>query len=514
MFREDTSLINDTWEIEVNGESEVCVVGNTLISFNAAVGYLVRHQEDGVIKTQTITYDNDFRSVYFANHFYNFYHSAPIEKIYDYVEELALWGQNILTLWFDMHHFANWQDTNAQNMIDRMERICAKAKSLGMKICLIHLANEYYYQSKEDLRAECSLENGLYHQKPVGFYYTELCPSKRESVGLLLNSFEELLERFQKVGLDYICLFPYDQGGCTCKDCFPWAANGFYKLSKLKADLAKKYFPKVNIILSMWRIGVFCEGEWEAFLKVVKKENAWYDGLMVDIDQFIPEELYNLNKPILSFLDISMYGATPWGGFGATPIPNIMKMRIYEKSMRCQGGILYSEGIFEDINKVLSLELFRDSTLSMEKVLCEYTAYHFGTEYADEIAQLILRLEKTIRRNVFDKDGNYCDYPVGKQTSLPTVRFRNSEEIESIMRDFCDLDKRLPETVRENWRYRILYIRATGDFELLKNGGVPNEKTDEIFKGLESIYFAEEALYCVSPFTREAFLNNRSTGDL
>ncbi|MCX7002125.1 MAG: hypothetical protein NTV22_02485, partial [bacterium] len=44
------------------------------------------------------------RGMYFASHFHNFYHDAPIEKVERYVEELALWGCNTLAVWFDMHH--------------------------------------------------------------------------------------------------------------------------------------------------------------------------------------------------------------------------------------------------------------------------------------------------------------------------------------------------------------------------------------------------------------------------
>jgi len=32
------------------------------------------------------------RGIYFATHFHNYYHDAPIEEIQHYVEELALWG--------------------------------------------------------------------------------------------------------------------------------------------------------------------------------------------------------------------------------------------------------------------------------------------------------------------------------------------------------------------------------------------------------------------------------------
>ena len=73
----------------------------------------------------------------------------------------------------------------------------------------------------------------------------------------------------------------------------------------------------------------------------------------------------------------------------------------------------------------------------------------------------------------------------------------------------------MPEQIKKTWRYQILYLRALGDYELIKNGGIPNEKTDEMFGQLSNIYLTERNTgYAVAPFTRESFLRNRSDGDL
>ena len=48
-----------------------------------------------------------------------------------------------------------------------------------------------------------------------------------------------------------------------------------------------------------------------------------------------------------------------------------------------------------------------------------------------------------------------------------------------------------------------------------KNGGIPNEKKDEIFGQLSDIYLSEKNTdYVVAPFTRASFLRNRADGDL
>jgi hypothetical protein len=39
--------------------------------------------------------------MYFASHFFNFYHVAPIEQVYRLQEDLALRGCNALMAWYD-----------------------------------------------------------------------------------------------------------------------------------------------------------------------------------------------------------------------------------------------------------------------------------------------------------------------------------------------------------------------------------------------------------------------------
>ena len=417
-FSEDINCLGDEYRIDVK-ENEISVFANTAVGFNAAVGYLVRHQQTA-ITNQKVTFNSDFRAVYFANHFYNYYHSAPTEKICEYLESLALWGQNALVLWFDMHHFESLSDPAAQQMIEKMLRLFQKARSLGMKTSLTRLANEYYIGAKPELLAENKLDSGLYHQKLCGFYYTEICSSKAEGEELLLTSFDELLSCFDSVGLDYLMFWPYDQGGCTCESCYPWGANGFYKLAKKHAEITKKHFPDANIIFSCWRFDSFTHGEWDKALEIIKADGTWIDYLMVDIAAPLPANLSDIGKPILSFPEISMYNVTPWGGFGANPFPKALFEQFQNTKSFCRGGALYSEGIFEDINKAISLKLMQDPDISPEQIILEYCTYHFGKEHADAITDIILRSESTLKRVTRLSTGEEGEYPLEKPTSPHT----------------------------------------------------------------------------------------------
>lgn len=509
-FLEDESYFDDRYRVEVS-ETEIFVYANTAVGFNAAVGYLVRHQEIG-IKNRTVTFESDFRAVYFANHFYNYYHSAPVEELCEYLESLALWGQSALSLWFDMHHFEGLSTPDAEQMLQKMICLFKKARSLGMKTALTRLPNEYYAGAPRSLLAENTTEGGRYKHKLCGFYYTELCPSKKQGESLLLSSFNELMTRFASVGLDYIMLWPYDQGGCTCEHCYPWGAGGFYKLAKKQARIAKKHFPNIEIILSCWRFDHFTNGEWGRILPLIKTDGEWIDRLMVDIDSRLPELLPSIGKPIVSFPEISMYHATPWGGFGANPFPQALSTQFHKTASFCRGGALYSEGVFDDINKVVSMELMRNPTTSPEQTVLEYCTYHFGFQYAKALTDIILRSEETLKRATYLSNGERCDYPSGKPDALYSYVIVNAENVECLARDLLAIHQELPSTVRENWRYQLLYARVVGDMALVKNNGIPNEESDEIFSRLIPLYHAENAYYFVSPVTRESIMENRGEG--
>ena len=57
--------------------------------------------------------------------------------------------------------------------------------------------------------------------------------------------------------------------------------------------------------------------------------------------------------PMVGFPEISMYETFPWGGFGATPLPRHFPSQWDAVKLRSSGGFPYSEGISEDLNKVL-----------------------------------------------------------------------------------------------------------------------------------------------------------------
>lgn len=510
-FVEDAECKGDQFRICV-GDGDICIYAGTTVGFNCGVGYLIRHQHEH-IENQVVSMASDFRAVYFATHFFNYYHEAPIEELCDYLESLALWGQNTLCIWFDMHHFASIVDREAQEMIERCRQLFAKAKALGMKTSLTHLANEYYKGTFGELLAQNSTESGKYFRNLCGYFGTELCPSKTEGEQRLLRSFETLLSCFAEVGLDYIMLWPYDQGGCTCDACYPWGGNGFFRIAKKKSEIAKRHFPDISMIYSCWMFDAFTNGEWDAALDAIQNDGDWIDALMVNIHSPMPQRLSEIAKPILSFPEISMTYAVPWGGFGCNPYPQLLSRQFQNNSFLIRGGALYSEGIFEDINKVVSLALMQDASLDPSEIVREYCAYHFSPDCADAMTDIIMRMETTLPRRTLINGIVHCDYPSGKPEVLHTYEILYPDAVQSIACDMLVIDSRLSDDIRNSWRYRQIYLRAIGDWALLRNNGVPNAETDAIYAELVEIYHAQKAFYFVAPITQKSIMENYGNGN-
>lgn len=155
---------------------------------------------------------------------------------------------------------------------------------------------------------------------------------------------------------------------------------------------------------------------------------------------------------------ISMWGMSPWGGYGANPLP---------------GHLQQPEGIYEDLNKVISSQFYWDPKRTAEETVREYAASEFSPDVADDVLRAVRILEANHRR----KKGGFERSP--QQTA---------EARELLVR----AEGKLTPQARRGWRWRILYLRALIDDELNKSGGKPRGSAlKEAFAELVRIYHAE-----------------------
>jgi hypothetical protein len=455
--------------------------------------------------------EKPLRGIYFATHFFNFYHEAPIGEIERYVEDLALWGYNTIFVWFDMHHYEGTQDPAAQEMIKRLNAIFASAKEVGLDTGLTLLANEAYANSPPAMRADWTAGHDGYFREPQGHYHVELCPNKPGAKALILKWREETFQAFKNVGADYVVIWPYDQGGCTCSQCKPWGVNGFLTLAEPIAELARRDFPGCRVILSAWYFDKFTSGEWEGLeQKFGKQRPAWIDYVMADdagVKRYSgkpPENHVPGGFPLLSFPEISMWGAGPWGGFGANPLPTHHQELWNIGKDSLAGGFPYSEGVFEDLNKVLFAQFFWAKDSSANSIVDEYVSYEFSPKVAPWVRRAIEILEKNYPRRV--------ESP-GKEAAPLRIVLDYRADADEAFKLMQQADKSLLPRARDSWRWRVLYLRALIDSELVKNDYRVSGRCEEAFQELTKIYYAQRALFCVSPPTGEAIARYLSKGE-
>jgi Glycosyl hydrolase family 67 N-terminus len=520
---------SDGFRIEHSAHGRVRIVGNDERGLLYGIGKFLRsniyHRGSFTTGTWTGTSvpDNPVRGIYFATHFHNFYQEAPTQEINRYVEDLALWGYNTVEVWFDMHQFNGIQDPAAQAMIERLNLILSAAKGLGLDTGLIIIANEAYADSPVALRADWTAGHDGYFKEPQGHYHVELCPNKPGARSLMLKWREDTFRAFQGAAVDYITIWPYDTGGCTNTECKPWGANGFLTMAKPIAEMARRYFPGSKIILSTWYFDHFTSGEWDGLEEKFKRQRPqWVDYIMADETGGLQRYVGNPRKhqvpggfPLVSFPEISMWGADPWGGFGANPLP-LHHQEVWSMGRAViAGGFPYSEGIFDDLNKVLYAQFFWKKDLPASSIVDEYVAYNFSPEVVIPMRKAIAIMERDYPRHaenikaesglvrfVFDQ-GPSSGFRY-RSTTHPVEPFDQGKGAAEEFDLVRQAEAHLSPQVRSSWRWRIFYLRAVIDDQLAKNDFRVSDRCEQAFQELVTIYYAQKAVWAVSPPTRLA----------
>ena len=439
-----------------------------------------------------------FRAMYFATHFFNFYHIAPLESIIKYVEDLALLGYNALMMWVDKHHYNNAEDPEYMKFCERIKHIYEIGALVGLKPIIGTLCNEGFSSTPESLRAKYPGRS---------FYGCEVCPSTEPGMKLILDNHEETLKTF--AGLDVLAysIWPYDQGGCSCEKCFPWGANGMYKTATNISALVHKYFPESKIIYSTWLFDYRGEKEWEGLYEKLRNEkNNWINYLCADSHKEFPEFPLKNAKPkgieLLNFPEISMWGRFPWGGFGATPLPKRFSRLWGQVCDVCDGGFPYSEGIFEDFNKALYAVFYWNGNNDTAQAMKEYFNYEFGCQADDELTKVIEILEQNhqllwLHNKSYSKE-NYHPLKSKRGVWASNKEYKDADIAFKILQD---LDETIPEWASKSWRWRILYLRGAIDMVLDENNGEPDSRCEVALKELAKIYHANNKMDRINPIT-------------
>ncbi len=441
-----------------------------------------------------------FRCVYLALHFFNTYQKAPLKFVFEYIEDLALWGFNVIqTGVAPTIRYLSGPDPETPDMV-RANRILDHAYTLGFKFYGGGMANGGFIDTPLEFRAA---DSGR------GRDGREICPNIPGGFDLIMRIHRA--NAAARKYLDYLNIWPYDEGGCGCEKCRPWGSNGMLMCGREMAKIYKEKFPDLKVVYTTWCFNYHGEHEIEdIYAKLHAGEEPWIDMIMSDthhqnfnqwqLDNPLPERVKMINFP-----EISMWGRSPWGGFGANPLPQRFAHLWGQVRNISSGGTLYSEGIFEDFNKVLYSHFYRTGTTDWRQAAKDYAAYELGCADVDAFVKLLEMLEAnhegviwSTRESHWQRDINIPE-EWGTLKRKPKIwtdlkkRWNNAAGARELAHM---IDAALPEWGRKNWRWDMLMIRAEFDAILERNNNEPDDETEELLKRLVELeYLKEEKSY-------------------
>lgn len=440
------------------GETGVSIAGNCPRAVVYGLGKFLRtsgYSAEGFHPSRwqgTSVPTSPFRAIQLDTHWCNSYHTAPEHELREYVEDVILWGINYMEFVFPLIDLHNWDDPEVDRITGQICTLYTTAKALDVKVGMEIVPNQDFVEQNIDIAAE------LCPGRPGGLVGHNICPNRPGALEYICSythgrTFEHL--KAHGIALDFICFWPYDEGGCSCEKCAPWGANGYLKACKAVYNAIRNDVPGVEVILSTWCFDVVkgtdgtwmkTNEEWEGLSRALEKDSSWIDYILCDAHGDFPryplEHGVPAGLPMINYPEISMYGLTPWGGFGANPLPDHFQRLWHQARDLVQGGMAYSEGIFNDINKAVVSQFYWNRDTTADETVREYINYEYSPAVCDTVRQAIRCIER-----------NHCSVRADRNLDLA----RQAVDLLRAAEEHMDL------WAKKSWRWRILVIRAQLD---------------------------------------------------
>ena len=424
------------------------------------------------------------RMAYFARHFHNWYHYATAEELKTYIDDLVLAGYNAFNFQYAYPTADRSGDTDEEKrrFADVSEKALARVHALDCGFCASGGSNQAPLDSPEELRG---VPNSDRKRGNLGF---NVCPAKPGGMDYLCEYRKRQLKELDGARMDYFIYWPFDEGGCECERCRPWGGNGFLKLIERYETLNKAACPAAKAIVSTW---VFHDDDWAGLYKWLETYDVDYilADSHTDFPKYPLEHPVPKNIPVITFPEISMWGRAPWGGYGATVMPKRFE-RLFRQAERISSGfVCYSEGLYEDINKEVVNGLYIDPATKVDDLLRTYASYYLpGTDPEDFVA-LCTIFEANHRFPGNHSHPRFNDVPVDSE-ELAAYRRRAADACRIAAR----MNGKLFPAFRRSWRWRLIYLRAMIDCEILAAREAAPESARLYFDELVEIYHAERQL--------------------
>jgi hypothetical protein len=361
----------------------------------------------------------------------NSYDRWDLKQFEQYIRELVVWGTNAI----ELIPFDSKYDREKNTRFT-----CALADliaSYGLKVWL-------WYPIQDDVPPGLT-GPGL---SPGGV----ACPSQSAGRRYILERRDALFARMKH--LDGVLIPGGDPGGCECDKCAPWVDT----LLPLAADIARvlrRHHPKAGLWLS--NQGFLEEHNRRFYAYLRTKEPSWLTGVVHApwVEETVASMRARTPKryPIRLYPDIChnvrcQYPAVQWDqAFAATlgresviyrPTEHAHIARMYQAES--VGAITYSDGVTDDLNKVIWSAMLWDPRTTESDAIADYTRFFFGAPAAAQAAQGLRGLEANWRGPLASHRG-----------------------VEPTLRLWQRLERDHPNLARENWRFQMALLRAYYD---------------------------------------------------
>lgn len=233
--------------------------------------------------------------------------------------------------------------------------------------------------------------------------------------------------------------------------------------------------PCPKAMLTTWHFGMGCNDprDFPWLDRAIREDKAkgenWISYIMLEtrrgIPDFIKEHGIPGDLPAIDFPEITMRYLDPWGGWGANPLPTVVEAMWHQMAEQVHGGMCYSEGFYDDVNKAVIAQLMWDKSRRTQEVFAEYCGYEFREEITESFWEMANLMERNqIRTHVTNKQ---------PPDMAEVARIRDLGE---------QMNTRLPERIRTGWRWRLQYLRSVLDYERYTAGAPYNWGFEEMQK--------------------------------
>ena len=216
-----------------------------------------------------------------------------------------------------------------------------------------------------------------------------------------------------------------------------------------------KYHPEAEVWISPQG---FSAERMEMFLNLIKEDHSWLTGVVhgpwvrMNVDslrQVVPGKYPIRRYPDITHTIQCEYPVPNWDlAFAATlnrepinPRPVDQTTIFHSVNLESSVGFLtYSEGVNDDVNKIVWSGLGWDPDTDLIDILHDYSRYFIGPDYTDDFAQGLLSLEQN------------WDGPLLSNTTVYNTHLK-----------FQEMEWGAPPHVKLNWRFQMALYRSYYD---------------------------------------------------